>query len=172
MTIFDDNFWWQFLMTILNENFEWQFWIIFNNFGKFWTIETIFDNRKDSPGGLTFETLITILTIENLNSDNLTIKSDTGHHWQFLRCFHITWHALRTLQWKLKHDFKKHLTLRVTLPTPCHPVRTSPGNHRQCNRNFAILIAIMNSRPVVHGWVGTQWTAPVWIKIASFLGPV
>ena len=34
----------------------------------------------------TFETLITILTIENLNSDNLchlTIKSDTGQHPQF-----------------------------------------------------------------------------------------
>ena len=29
-------------------------------------IETIFDNWKDSPGDLTFETLITILTIENL----------------------------------------------------------------------------------------------------------
>ena len=30
----------------------------------------IFDNLKDSTGDLTFETLITILTIENLNSDN------------------------------------------------------------------------------------------------------
>ena len=46
MTIFDDNF----LMTIFDD------------------IETIFDNWKDSPGDLTFETLITILTIENLNS--------------------------------------------------------------------------------------------------------
>ena len=53
-------------------------------------IETIFDNWKDSPGDLTFETLITILTIENLNSDNhsyLTINCDTGQHSQFLRCF-------------------------------------------------------------------------------------
>ena len=40
MTIFDDNF----LMTIFDD------------------IETIFDNWKDSPGDLTFETLITILT--------------------------------------------------------------------------------------------------------------
>ena len=46
MTIFDDNF----LMKIFDY------------------IETILDNWKDSPGDLTFETLITILTIENLNS--------------------------------------------------------------------------------------------------------
>ena len=68
MTIFDDNF----LMTIFDD------------------IETIFDNWKDSPGDLTFETLITILTIENLNSVNhsyLTINCDTGQHSQFLRCF-------------------------------------------------------------------------------------
>jgi len=69
---------------------------ILNNFGQFWTIltiETIFDNWKDSPGDLTFETLITILTIENLNSDNhsyLTINCDTGQHSQFLRCFQQT----------------------------------------------------------------------------------
>ena len=56
------------------------------------TIETIFDNWKDSPGDLTFETLITILTIENLNSDNhsyLTINCDTGQHLQFLRCLFV-----------------------------------------------------------------------------------
>ena len=67
MKIFDDNF----LMTIFDD------------------IEKIFDNWKDSPGDLTFETLITILTIENLNSDNhsyLTINCDTGQHSQFLRC--------------------------------------------------------------------------------------
>ena len=37
-----------------------------------------------------FETLITILTIENLVNDNLcylTINCDTGQHSQFLRCF-------------------------------------------------------------------------------------
>ena len=69
MTIFDDNF----LMTIFDD------------------IETIFDNWKDSPGDLTFETLITILTIENLNSVNqsyLTINCDTGQHSQFLRCLY------------------------------------------------------------------------------------
>ena len=35
------------------------------------------------------ETLITILTIDNLNSDNLcdlTINSDTGQHSQFFQC--------------------------------------------------------------------------------------
>ena len=31
-------------------------------------IETIFDNWKGSPADLTFETLITVLTIENLDS--------------------------------------------------------------------------------------------------------
>ena len=39
---------------------------------------------------MTFETLITILTIENLNSWKpfyLTINCDTGQHSQFLRCF-------------------------------------------------------------------------------------
>ena len=71
MTISDDNFYDSFLMTI------------------FYDIETIFENWKDSPGDLTFETLITILTIENLNSVNhsyLTINCDTGQHSQFLRC--------------------------------------------------------------------------------------
>ena len=39
---------------------------------------------------VTFETLITTLTIENLIHDNLchlTIKSDTGQHLQILQCF-------------------------------------------------------------------------------------
>ena len=41
----------------------------------------------------TSETLITILTIENINSDNLcdlAIKSDAGQHSQFLGCFSVT----------------------------------------------------------------------------------
>ena len=62
---------------------------ILDNFKQFWTIETIFDNWKDCPGDLTFETMITILTIENLTSVNhyyLTINCDTGQHSQFLRC--------------------------------------------------------------------------------------
>ena len=71
----------QFLTTIFDGNF---LMTIFDD------IETIFDNWKDSPGDLTFETLITILLIENLNSVNhsyLTINCDTGQHSQFLRCF-------------------------------------------------------------------------------------
>ena len=62
------------------------------------TIETIFDNWKDSPGDLTFETLITILTIENLNSVNhfyLTINCDTEQHSQFLRCFYLFMRFMR-----------------------------------------------------------------------------
>ena len=76
MTIFNDNF---------NDSFG-QLLTILDNFDNF----DNFDNWKDSPGDLTFETLITILTIENLNSDNhsyLTINCDTGQHSQFLRCF-------------------------------------------------------------------------------------
>ena len=49
---------------------------------------------KDSPGDSTFETLSTILTIENLNSVNHsypTINCDTGQHSQFLRCFMFLW---------------------------------------------------------------------------------
>ena len=68
MRIFDDNF----FMTIFDD------------------IKTIFD-KKDSPEDMTFETLITILTIENLNSVNhsyLTINCDTGQHSQFLRCLY------------------------------------------------------------------------------------
>ena len=66
------------------------FMTILDNFWTILTIETIFDKWKDSPGDSTFETLSTILTIENLNSDNhsyLTINCDTGQHSQFLRCF-------------------------------------------------------------------------------------
>ena len=97
MTIFDDNLWWQFLMTIFDDNIWWQYLITICDDNFWWqflmTIETIFDNWKDSPGDLTFETLITILTIENLNSDNysyLTINCDTGQHSQSLRCFFST----------------------------------------------------------------------------------
>ena len=35
MTIFDDNFWWHFLMTISDDNCWWQFWQSFQIFGKF-----------------------------------------------------------------------------------------------------------------------------------------
>ena len=62
----------------------------FEHFLHFDYIEANFDYWKDSLGDLTFETLITILTIENLNSVNhcyLTINCDTGQHSQFLWCF-------------------------------------------------------------------------------------
>ena len=74
----------------LNREWSWQYSQFLRRFMTiFDDIETIFDNWKDSPGDLTFETLITILTIENLNSVNhsyLTINCDTGQHSQFLRC--------------------------------------------------------------------------------------
>ena len=59
----------------------------FEHFLHFDYIEANFDHLKDSLGDLTFETSITILTIENLNSINhcyLTINCDTGQHSQFL----------------------------------------------------------------------------------------
>ena len=96
MTIFDNfcwQFWqiWQFLINFtIFDNFD-----FFDNFWRFMTIltiETIFDKWKDSPGDSTSETLSTILTIENLNSDNhsyLTINCDTGQHSQFLRCLEL-----------------------------------------------------------------------------------
>ena len=62
----------------------------FEYFLHFDYIEANFDHLKDSLGDLTFETSITILTIENLNSINhcyLTINCDTGQHSQFLWCF-------------------------------------------------------------------------------------
>ena len=62
----------------------------FEHFLHFDYIEANFDHLKDSLGDLTFETSITILTIENLNSINhcyLTINCDTGQHSQFLWCF-------------------------------------------------------------------------------------
>ena len=58
MTIFDDNFWWQF----------WQFWqslTIFDKFDNFTSFETIL--KRQSSRLVTFETLITLLTIENNN---------------------------------------------------------------------------------------------------------
>ena len=51
---------------------------------------TILTIQRQSWRLATLETLITILTIENLNSDHLwdlAIKSDAGQHLQFLRCF-------------------------------------------------------------------------------------
>ena len=55
----------------------------------------------------TLETLITILTIENLNSDHLwdlAIKSDAGQHLQFFRCL---W------RWALKYYNKVPFTFSI-----------------------------------------------------------
>ena len=78
VAMFDPNFLSSFFILIFHPNFLPSF------------LTLIFDNWKDSTGDLTFETLITILTIDNLNSDKhsyLTINRDTGQHSQFLRCF-------------------------------------------------------------------------------------
>ena len=60
MTIFDDNFWWQFLMTSFEDNF---FGLIFN----LWLV--------------IFETLIRILTIENLVSWQSLLPDNWLWHW-------------------------------------------------------------------------------------------
>ena len=81
----------------------------------FFTILTVAKTRL-----VTFETLITILTIENLNSDNLcdlTIKSDTGQHSQFLQCFIMASHIrgpasrCRNILWCVKSYFSAAKTL-------------------------------------------------------------
>ena len=87
MTIFDDNFWWQFLMpilmtilmTIFDDKFWWQFlddkffWDLFStcdlwylrHWLQYWQLRTWFHD----------------------NLCYLTINCDTGQHSQFLRCF-------------------------------------------------------------------------------------
>ena len=89
-----------------------QFWMILDNAGQFWTIldnfwwfftiltpetiETIFDNFdnwKDSPVDLWhLRHRLQFWQLKTWIHDNhfyLTIKSDTGQHSQFLRCFSL-----------------------------------------------------------------------------------
>ena len=100
-----DNFWefWQFLRVLtIFESFD-NFWQFFDIFWQFLTILTIFWSFLQFSTMSTFEILITILTIENLN-DNLcylTINCDTGQHFQFLRCFHISM-LYFTLRWVIR----------------------------------------------------------------------
>ena len=76
MTIFDDNFWWQFsmtiLMTIFHDNLWWQF---------FWTYFQLVTcdiwDTDYNTGNFWFHD----------NLCYLTITCDTGQHSQFLRCF-------------------------------------------------------------------------------------
>ena len=75
MTIFDDKFWWQF-------SGFWKF---------FWFLEKNSDFLKilwPDTWCLTLETLITLLTIENNNTNNYLLNKEwQGQHSQFLRCF-------------------------------------------------------------------------------------
>ena len=85
---------------------------ILDNFLKLWTI---FDKWKDSLGDSAFETLSTILTIENLNSDNhsyLTVNCDTGQHSQFLRCFNVIVRSVIELESLVvyKEDFERSVS--------------------------------------------------------------
>ena len=73
----------------------------------FWKFLTILTIQGQSWRLATLETLITILTIENLNSDHLwdlAIKSDAGQHLQFFRCL---W------RWALKYYNKVPFTFSI-----------------------------------------------------------
>ena len=100
MTIFDDNFWWQFLMpilmtilmTIFDDKFWWQFlddnffWDLFStcdlwylrHWLQYWQLRTWFHD----------------------NLCYLTINCDIGQHSQFLRCF-IYWNMIAFCKAKL-----------------------------------------------------------------------
>ena len=63
---------------------------IIDKFGNFHNKKTTTATKtmtKTTQELVTFDTLITKLTIENLNLCDLPIKSDTGQHLQILRCF-------------------------------------------------------------------------------------
>ena len=88
MTIFGNNFWWQFSMTIFIYNLWWKFMtilIIFDNWDNFWQF------WKDSPGDLWhLRHWLQFRQLRTWIHDNLwylTINCDTGQHSQFLRCF-------------------------------------------------------------------------------------
>ena len=79
-----------------------KFLTIFDNFWQFSQFRQLllpfWQLKRQSWTLVTFETLITILTIENLNSDNLcylTINCDTGQHSQFLRCLSYYHHMMQ-----------------------------------------------------------------------------
>jgi len=104
MTIFDDNFWWQFLMTIFYYNFWWQFLMTFlmtffddifwwqflmTIFDNFWQFLTILDN---------FWTILTILTIETIGKTVL----ETWHLRHWLQFWQLrTWIQTIILTWQL-----------------------------------------------------------------------
>ena len=107
MTIFDDDFWWRFLMTIFDDSFWWQFltdiWQIFDRFlTDVWQIfDRFFENIQylqkivrflkhfvtwDLRHWLHFwqlRTTIWTITLWPLN------KEWRGQHSQFLRCFNL-----------------------------------------------------------------------------------
>ena len=96
MTMFDDNFWWQFFMKIFDDNF-WQYLTIlaifdnFDNLGQLRQLRQLRQFWKDSPADLWH--LRHWLQFWQLGAwihDNLwylTLNCDTGQHSQFLRCF-------------------------------------------------------------------------------------
>ena len=85
-----------------NYNYIWQFWQ-FGQFGQFW----LFGHHGDNPGDLrNLRHWLKFRQLRTWNHDNfcyLTIKSDTGQHSQFLRCFYITYNVQFYTQFAVLH---------------------------------------------------------------------
>ena len=153
LTIFDnlDNFWpfWQILiiltiftiLTILTFFLQfWQFLTIFDNWRQFSQFRqfllSFWQLKRQSWRLVTFETLITILTIENLNSWQscyLTINCDTEQHLQFLRCFSTlsakpNWNIETGLVWYGENG--KKLSVLNRPAQPCNDTQDHPNKYQ------------------------------------------
>ena len=81
--------------------------LLLSFFGHFWQFLTILTMQRQFWRLVTIETLIKILTIENLNSDHLcdlTIKSHAGQHLQFINI---------ARRWALKYYNKVPFTFSI-----------------------------------------------------------
>ena len=86
MTIFDDNFWWQFLITIFDDNFWWQFLMTI--------LMTIFDDN------LWWQSLMTIFD-DNLWWQSLMTIFDDNFWWHFLMTIETIETILKRQSWRL-----------------------------------------------------------------------
>ena len=138
------------------------------------TIETIFDKWKDSPGDLTFETLSTILTIENMNSDNhsyLAINCDTGQHSQFLRCFvQMCTLPLPYLTCRFSEQCIGWTYISHTLKRPSLAVPTSV-EVPACVRNFCKPPTILHTPPENRNEGSNASWAYFWVPPGAMCNP-
>ena len=106
MTIFDDNFWWQFLMTNFDDNFWWHF------------LMTIFDDLFSTCDFWYLRHWLQYWQLRTWFHDNLcylTINCDTGQHSQFLRFFIGQIWSTSPLRGFLLVKFDQHLLWGVIL---------------------------------------------------------